>query len=147
MLHSQQQCCPMQSSKKHLKYRKSSVETYAPKVAVESRKSSPAFLKSLVTIRKRASYTLSLFFRSQSPPSSHSFLALSICCFTECQSPKAISDLPHCEAAQLGDDAVQYNTAQAADIDHITHSCTIVLLVCMSKQGMCKFKQEGLSSV
>jgi len=123
------------------------VETYAPKVAVESKKSSPAFLKSLVTIRKSASYTLSLFLRSQSPPSSHSFLALSICCFTECQSPKAISDLPDCEADQLDNDEPRHDTAQAADNVHITYYFAIISLLCMGKQGMCTFKQEGLSSV
>lgn len=146
-LHSQQQWCPAQSSNKYVQYRMSSVETYAPKVAVESRKSSPAFLKSLVTSKKSASYTLSLFLRSQSPPSSHSFLALSICCFTECQSPNAISDLPHCKAAQLDDNEPHYNTAQAAYHVHITYSFAIILLVCMRKQGMCTFEQEGPSSV
>ena len=124
----------VQSSKKRVQYRKSGEETYAPKVAVESRKSSPAFLKSLVTIRKSASYTLSLFLRSQSPPSSHSFLALSICCFTECQSPKAISDLPHCEAAQLDNTEPHCDAAQAADNVHITYSFAIILLLCMGKQ-------------
>ena len=69
------------------------------KVAIESRNSWAAFLMSRVASRNNASYTLSRFFRSQSPPSATNSLARFKPSLTALQSADAMSILPeHTEA-------------------------------------------------
>ena len=62
---------------------------------MESRKRVEARLKSRVLIAYSASYTLSRFLRSQSPPSSHCRVALAMLALAACQSPLAMSCLQH----------------------------------------------------
>lgn len=69
-------------------------------VAMESRKRVAAPARSRVASRKVASYTLSRFLRSQSPPFSHSSAAAFSPAFTACQSPTAMSSLHHSSASQ-----------------------------------------------
>src|SRR5690242_11645015 len=76
------------------------MHTYVPNVATESRNSTPAVLKLRVTSENSASYTLSLFLRSQSPPSSQRRFTLSRLRFKDCHSPKAMSALQ--QACRLG---------------------------------------------
>lgn len=59
-------------------------------VAMESRNSWAARLKSRVANKKMASYTFSLFFRSQSPPSAISSWALFSLSFNSLHSPAAM---------------------------------------------------------
>ena len=70
------------------------------KVAIESRNSWAAFLMSRVANRNNASYTLSRFFRSQSPPSATSSLARFKPSLTALQSADAMSILPEDTDAQ-----------------------------------------------
>ncbi len=66
---------------------------HVEKVAMDSRNRRAASLKLRVARRKTASYTLSRFLRSQSPPSSHSFFALPMPPRTAFQSLLARSSL------------------------------------------------------
>lgn len=104
------------------------------KVAMESRRSPAAPARSRVARRKVASYTLSRFLRSQSPPFSHSSAAAFRPAFTACQSPAAMSSLCRiceqllCNSAQEEHiSAGQGMTLQASLCDLVATQCLLYL--------------------